>query len=123
MVASLFVGIGPGGLKSVDTDVQQSLLNSLCLPGASHGGVVSNDQTQFQVGGPYDKENLKTFRGGSGGDTLFFQYLSFFFLFTRCLPYQPLTHKFKAGRETSPNIFVTTPSVIQAGQKYSQLSY
>ena len=70
MVASFFVGLGPGGLH-VDRNVAAHLLTSICLPGSSHGGYVPPSKLgYFQVGDSYDKENLTTFRGGSGGDAI-----------------------------------------------------
>ena len=71
MMASLFVGLGPGGL----TNIPEKGRDSFCLLGSSHGGSVSKstgrNEVSFQVGAPYDKENLKTFQGGSGGDVRF----------------------------------------------------
>ena len=73
MMASFFVGLGPGGL----TNIPIGSAPSLCLLGSNHGGSVSkrtdssNPSHNFQVGAPYDKENLKTFLGGSGGDVPF----------------------------------------------------
>ena len=71
MVASFFVGLGPGGLKKEFTgQVEEVPYN--CLPGSNHGGSVPpTGGNLFQVGDPYDKENLKTFRGGSGGDAIY----------------------------------------------------
>lgn len=86
MVASFFVGLGPGGLKSITESEGDDLppVSSTCLPGSNHGGnVPPMVVNHFQVGGSYDKENLTTFRGGSGGDAIhsisvfLFLYLSF----------------------------------------------
>ena len=69
MVASFFVGLGSGGLDSINPDALPNLITSSCLPGSSHGGNVPPVQ-HFQVGDSYDKENLATFLGGSGGDAI-----------------------------------------------------
>ena len=80
MVASFFVGLGPGGLKSITEGVSANLLAKACLRGSNHGGNVppaqSAEKNHFQVGDSYDKENLTTFRGGSGGDAI--RSMSFF---------------------------------------------
>ena len=80
MVASFFVGLGPGGLKSITGSVPADVLVKTCLPGSNHGGNVppaeSAEKNYFQVGDSYDKENLTTFRGGSGGDAI--RSMSFF---------------------------------------------
>ena len=83
MVASFFVGLGPGGLKYVTASYPQVYLKYVCLPGSSHGGNVPPSLEGFgpltpflQVGDSYDKENLATFRGGSGGDAI--RSMSFF---------------------------------------------
>ena len=82
IVASLFVGDGPGGLSVIDKEITLNILSGTCIPGSNHGGNMSNpERGKFQVGGPYDKENLTTFRGGSGGEALSFQYLSFLSFF------------------------------------------
>ena len=69
MVASFFVGLGPGGPHFIDPFVHPALIPSICLPGSSHGGNVP-PTPYFQVGASYDKENLATFLGGSGGDAI-----------------------------------------------------
>ena len=70
-MASFFVGLGPGGLKSITESVPANELAKTCLPGSNHGGnVPPSEQNHFQVGDSYDKENLTTFRGGSGGDAI-----------------------------------------------------
>ena len=71
MVASFFVGLGPGGLKSITEGVPAIVLANTCLLGSSHGGnVPPTPYAYFQVGDSYDKENLATFLGGSGGDAI-----------------------------------------------------
>ena len=69
MVASFFVGLGPGGLNYIDLSVPVGVLAVSCLPGSSHGGNVPPTQ-YVQLGDSYDKENLATFLGGSGGDAI-----------------------------------------------------
>lgn len=65
----VYRGLGPGGLKEViDKEIKPQILQNLCLPGSNHGGSISGSaNNKFRMGGPYDKENLTTFRGGSGG--------------------------------------------------------
>ena len=75
MMASFSVGLGPGSPGHVPTDG----LEYLCLPGSNHGGSLST-QNHFQLGAPYDKENLTTFRGGSGGDATLSLSVFLFFL-------------------------------------------
>ena len=71
MVASFFVGLGPGGLKNITEIHPPAILEIFCLPGSSHGGnVPPTVRIAFQEGDSYDKENLATFRGGSGGDAI-----------------------------------------------------
>ena len=65
MMTSVSVGLGPGSLENLPTQH----LDRLCLPGSNHGGTLST-LINFQLGDPYDKENLATFRGGSGGDAI-----------------------------------------------------
>ena len=76
MMASFFVGLGPGSPGHVPSGG----LHILCLPGSNHGGSLST-QDIFKVGGPYDMENLTTFRGGSGGDATLSLSVFLFFLF------------------------------------------
>ena len=77
MVASFFVGLGPGGLKRTTEYDQVIFRAKMCLPGSNHGGNVPlAEKNHFQVGDSYDKENLTTFRGGSGGDAI--RLMSFF---------------------------------------------
>jgi len=62
----IYKGLGPGGLKKIS--VPSTALSKTCLPGSNHGGSVPPPkEDRFQVGDSYDKENLTTFRGGSGG--------------------------------------------------------
>ena len=72
MMTSFFVGLGPGGLQIFNP---QNPLSSRCLFGSTHGGKAPKSESTstqqkliFKVGEAYDKENLRTFRGGSGGD-------------------------------------------------------
>lgn len=76
MMASLFVGLGPGGLKKFNQG--QVDLNRFCLPGSNHGGNV-RDWGFFKVDAAYDKNDLTTFHGGSGGDVIL---LLCFYLFS-----------------------------------------
>ena len=77
MVTSFFVGLGPGGLHYINLTVMAEIFAMICLPGSSHGGNVPPSLEGFgpltpflQVGDSYDKENLATFLGGSGGDAI-----------------------------------------------------
>ena len=81
MMASFFAGLGPGGLRNVNQGIPQDQLNRLCLPGSNHGGKVPLKDKNFQVGAPYDKDNLTTFQGGSGGDAVLLLSFSLFFIF------------------------------------------
>ena len=75
MMTSFFVGLGPGGLQILNP---RNPLSASCLFGSTHGGKASKSKSTsaqpkliFKVGEAYDKENLTTFRGGSGGDFTF----------------------------------------------------
>ena len=90
MMAPFFVGLGPGGLKSVPA-LPKEVLNQRCLPGSNHGGVVNaqiypakEGNQKFQVGNSYDKDDLTTFRGGSGGNAILSISFVFLFLFFSC---------------------------------------
>ncbi|XP_067045170.1 uncharacterized protein [Acropora muricata] len=63
---SIYKGLGPGGLNYISLSVPVFALAHFCLPGSSHGGNVP-PISAFEVGDSYDKENLGTFLGGSGG--------------------------------------------------------
>ncbi|KAK2548050.1 Adhesion G protein-coupled receptor L1 [Acropora cervicornis] len=55
-------------IQNIYQEITLNILSGTCIPGSNHGGNMSNpERGKFQVGGPYDKENLTTFRGGSGG--------------------------------------------------------
>ena len=77
-MASFFVGLGPGSLKNVPS-LRVSEIDRICLPGSNHGGDLSTHE-KFQLGDPYDKENLTTFQGGSGGDATLSLSVFLFFL-------------------------------------------
>ena len=70
MVASFFVGLGPGGLRCIDSIAPLGFFTTICLPGSNHGGNVP-PTPYFQVCDSYGKENLATFLGGSGGDAIY----------------------------------------------------
>ena len=125
-MVSFFVGLGPGGLKGVPA-LPKEVLKQRCLPGSNHGGIVNaqiypkGDNKKFQVGDSYDKDNLTTFRGGSGGDAILSISSVFLFLFFSCLfPSLPCTGS-KLAETSQIMIFVTTTCVIQTGQKHTQL--
>lgn len=57
-------GLGPGGLTINDTNYD---VFSTCLPGSSHGGKAQSNKF-LQSGPAYDKDNLESLLGGSGGE-------------------------------------------------------
>ena len=63
-----FTGLGPGGLLKPESRVDE--VSALCLSGSSHGG--KGDQgNKFEAGPPYDKENMTSLLGGSGGECVY----------------------------------------------------
>ena len=65
---SSYTGLGPGGLTIKDEifSVRQE-----CIFGSSHGGYAGYGY-RLESGQPYDKENLTSLLGGSGGEFKFF---------------------------------------------------
>ena len=66
---SSYTGLGPGGLTIKDEifPVKQT-----CIVGSSHGGHGGYTKDVLESGQPYDKENLTSLLGGSGGEFKFF---------------------------------------------------
>ena len=65
---SSYTGLGPGGLTITEEifSVKQT-----CIFGSSHGGHAGSTD-ELESGQPYDKENLTSLLGGSGGEFKFF---------------------------------------------------
>ena len=64
----MFLGLGPGGLPTPSSRIAQ--LSSKCLSGSSHGGK-GHQGEKLKAGPPYDKENITSLLGGSGGEIVF----------------------------------------------------
>ena len=67
-VISSYTGLGPGGLTIMD-DIFP--ISHKCIFGSSHGGHAGSNDC-LESGQPYDKENLTSLLGGSGGEFKFF---------------------------------------------------
>ena len=68
-VISSYTGLGPGGL-TIRSGLSY-LLTYYCTLGSSHGGSAGSSDVSVS-GHPYDKENLASLLGGSGGEFKFF---------------------------------------------------
>ena len=67
MFFNVVTGLGPGGLL---IDKMARKVSSECLSGSSHGG--KGDQgNKLKAGQPYDKENVTSLLGGSGGECVY----------------------------------------------------
>ena len=67
---SSYTGLGPGGLTIKDN---RFLVDQTCIVGSSHGGHAGSSKNNIlKSGQPYDKENLTSLLGGSGGEFKFF---------------------------------------------------
>ena len=67
---SSYTGLGPGGLTIKD---ERAAVEQECIVGSSHGGHAgSSYSNNLKSGQPYDKENLTSLLGGSGGEFKFF---------------------------------------------------
>ena len=62
-------GLGPGGLTIRD---ERFSITQTCIVGSSHGGYAGYTKDVLESGKPYDKENLTSLLGGSGGEFKFF---------------------------------------------------
>ena len=66
----VFTGLGPGGLTITKLDFP---LQTRCVPGSSHGGKAPSERPIWlDSGPPYDKQNITSLLGGSGGEAKFF---------------------------------------------------
>ena len=64
----VFIGLGPGGLDIINKDAPFKLQ---CIPGSSHGGTGYRDGRIFKARLPYNKHDIASLLGGSGGETVF----------------------------------------------------
>ena len=71
---SSYTGLGPGGLTINDPG---SPVFQQCMVGSSHGGYAGHS-TRLKSGQPYDKKNLTSLLGGSGGELMLFLSLACF---------------------------------------------
>ena len=67
-IISSYTGLGPGGLTIKD---KRAPVAQQCIVGSSHGGHAGFTD-MLESGQPYDKENLTSLLGGSGGEFKFF---------------------------------------------------
>ena len=68
MIFNFFLGLGPGGIKSVSAPFY--FWEKVCIPGSSHGGIAlaqSRGRTLYSDS-VYDKDNKVSLLGGSGGE-------------------------------------------------------
>ena len=75
---SSYTGLGPGGLT---IEGKRILFTRRCIVGSSHGGYAgaeSGSDYKLESGQPYDKENLTSLLGGSGGELMIFLSLACF---------------------------------------------
>ena len=61
---SSYTGLGPGGLTIKDN---RFAVVQRCIVGSSHGGYAGSNDF-LESGQPYDKKNLTSLLGGSGGE-------------------------------------------------------
>ena len=80
---SSYTGLGPGGL----TIKEKKTVLQKCIVGSSHGGHAgSSESNNLKTGQPYDKENLTSLLGGSGGELmLFLSFACFSFELVSCM--------------------------------------
>ena len=71
---SSYTGLGPGGLTIKE---EKAALTQACIVGSSHGGYAGSNYV-LESGQPYDKENLTSLLGGSGGELMLFLSLACF---------------------------------------------
>ena len=65
---AFFLGLGPGGLLRSSSRLRR--VSSQCLSGSSHGGK-GHQGDKLKAGQPYDKNNIMSLLGGSGGEIVF----------------------------------------------------
>ena len=68
---SSYTGLGPGGLT---INNKEAPVFQQCIVGSSHGGYAGYG-AWLESGQPYDKKNLTSLLGGSGGEFKFFFFL------------------------------------------------
>lgn len=74
---SSYTGLGPGGLT---IEGKRFPVHQKCIPGSSHGGYAGADtgsDYKLESGQPYDKENLTSLLGGSGGKFKFYLLMNY----------------------------------------------
>ena len=64
MIFPLFTGLGPGGLKKAGGFI----LDTVCIPGSSHGGIALAQGYNLYSDQAYGKQDTVSLLGGSGGD-------------------------------------------------------
>ena len=64
IIFPLFTGLGPGGLKNAGGFI----LDRVCIPGSSHGGIALPPGQSLSSGQAYDKQDTVSLLGGSGGE-------------------------------------------------------
>ena len=64
MIFPLFTGLGPGSLKKAGAFG----LDSLCIPGSSHGGIALDSGYKLYSDQAYDQNDTVSLLGGSGGE-------------------------------------------------------
>ena len=69
MLLCSLLGLGPGGLTIKGKPPK---LSDKCTPGASHGGYGGKDENEeiFDFPEPYDRNNIASLLGGSGGEII-----------------------------------------------------
>ena len=60
----MFTGLGPGGLKNAGGFI----LDTVCIPGSSHGGTALAPGSNLYSDKAYDKQDTVSLLGGSGGE-------------------------------------------------------
>ena len=64
MIFPLFTGLGPGGLNNSGG----FKLDSICVPGSSHGGIGLPQGYSLYSDQTYDQQDTVSLLGGSGGE-------------------------------------------------------
>ena len=70
MICPLFTGLGPGGLNKSSGFI----LDSICIPGSSHGGIaLAQGYNKLYSDQAYDQNDTASLLGGSGGEINYFK--------------------------------------------------
>ena len=69
MIFPLFTGLGPGGLKKSSG----FRLDTVCIPGSSHGGIALAPGYALYSDQAYDQQDTASLLGGSGGEINYFK--------------------------------------------------